>query len=401
MKMITMEERRKDIINLVDKLDISPTMYKNAVEKYQNIATYLEKNGANADIYPQGSFALGTVVRPYAKDKECAYDLDFICQLNAMSKENGATQVKESVGSILDSSDLYGGKLKEYDECYKIEYAEINNIGFSMDIVPAVDEDNETKGILKSKCKNPEIIETAIAIPSQDTWLKNNPKGYKEWFNSINEPFKNFNRETRRQALYESAKTIYASVEDIPEGLERSALQRVIQILKHHRNVYFSNKPNSTKPLSAIITTLTAEIAKEAPKYYNVFELLDFVVKELALYSKYQTLNEAVFKSNYPNNKIITRDAGVWKIENPANPEDNLADEWNENNSIAADFFNWVSIVTKDLISSLSESDEKFKLSIESAFGFNFTSKTIDLKKYNKSAPTIFKPENQKSPWRM
>ncbi len=397
--MVSLEQRRKDIFDLIDKLDISPAMYKNAVEKYKNITTYLEQHGVNAVFYPQGSFALGTVVRPYAKDKECAYDLDFICQLKAMSKENNAKEVKESVGEILESSDLYDGKLTEYDECYKIEYAEINNVGFSMDIVPSVDEDEEKKVILKSKCKNPELIETAIAIPSQNKWLTNNPKGYKEWFDSINEPFKRFNRETRRRVLYESAKAIYASVEDVPEGLERSSLQRVIQIFKHHRNVYFANKPNSTKPLSAIITTLAAQIAKSAPNHYGVFELLDFIAKELAVYSKHQNLNEAVFKSSYPSKEIITRNAGKWKIENPANPEDNLASEWNENNTSATDFFNWVSIVTKDLISSLFESDEKFKSSVESAFGFNFASKNVDLKKYNKSIPTSFTPGTQKSPW--
>lgn len=40
-----------------------PTLYKNAVEKYQALGHFLNDNGLEAEIYPQGSFAFGTVVR--------------------------------------------------------------------------------------------------------------------------------------------------------------------------------------------------------------------------------------------------------------------------------------------------------------------------------------------------
>ncbi len=76
--MINKPERQQDIIRLVQSLDISPTMHKNAVEKYRALANYLEENGIDAEIYPQGSFALGTVVRPSANDANAKYDLDFI-----------------------------------------------------------------------------------------------------------------------------------------------------------------------------------------------------------------------------------------------------------------------------------------------------------------------------------
>ena len=398
--MVSLEERRKDILDLVHKLDISPEMYKNAVEKYQSVATYLEENGANADIYPQGSFALGTVVRPYSKDNDCAYDLDFICQLVAKSKTDGTEEIKDKVGEILESSDLYGGKLSSCDECFTIEYADINEIGFTMDIIPAVDEDVRIKNILKAKCAYPELVETSIAIPANDEWLTNNPKGYKVWFDSINEPFKTYNRGNRRKAIFESARDIYASIEAVPDDLERSSLQRVIQILKHHRNVYFSNRTSSIKPISAIITTLTAQIAKFAANNYDVLELLDFVVKELTVYSEYQSLNEAVFKSKHQNKTIIIRDAEGWKIENPANPSDNLADVWNQDINAARDFFVWISVVTTDLLSSLQESDTRFKIQLESAFGHAFVNKSMSVAKYSQSIPTHFTSEAKKSPWR-
>ncbi len=57
-------ERIKNITKVVEQLDISPSLYKNAIEKYKNLANLLSEKGLDANIYPQGSFALGTVVRP-------------------------------------------------------------------------------------------------------------------------------------------------------------------------------------------------------------------------------------------------------------------------------------------------------------------------------------------------
>ena len=71
--------KSKDLEKLVSGVDITPTMYNNAVDKYQALGKFFEENGIECDIYPQGSFALGTVVRPLKTGKQSDYDLDFIC----------------------------------------------------------------------------------------------------------------------------------------------------------------------------------------------------------------------------------------------------------------------------------------------------------------------------------
>ena len=63
--LVNKAERTKDLEVLITNLDISQTMVDNATEKYQNMAKYLQSKGIDADIYPQGSFAIGTIVRPY------------------------------------------------------------------------------------------------------------------------------------------------------------------------------------------------------------------------------------------------------------------------------------------------------------------------------------------------
>lgn len=64
-----MANKKIDFDTIVKALDITPTMYKNAVDKYTAIAAYLDEQGIKADFYPQGSFRLGTVVRPLKTEK--------------------------------------------------------------------------------------------------------------------------------------------------------------------------------------------------------------------------------------------------------------------------------------------------------------------------------------------
>jgi hypothetical protein len=56
-----------------EALDLTPTQYDDAVQKYQAVGTWLNKPGtllAPADplIYPQGSIAIGTATKPVGRD---------------------------------------------------------------------------------------------------------------------------------------------------------------------------------------------------------------------------------------------------------------------------------------------------------------------------------------------
>ena len=156
--------RQKDILSIIDKIDITPTMYFNAVEKYMQLARYLSDNGIEAEIYPQGSFALGTVVRPIMKGDDAAYDLDFVCQVHDYKNTLSPTELRNKVLKIFLDSKLYDRNLKIYEECFTIEFADIDGVGFSIDIVPAVAESAETIARLVTKTVRQDLVETAIAI---------------------------------------------------------------------------------------------------------------------------------------------------------------------------------------------------------------------------------------------
>lgn len=374
--MINTYERQKDILKLIVQLDITPTMYRNAVEKYHAIADFLNDCGIEADMYPQGSFAFGTVVRPSAKDPDASYDLDFICQLK-MNRDNiSPSELRRRIENALTSSNRYGGKLEVCEECFTIQYADINGVGFTIDIVPAVDESLVNKLVLMSKSNRADLISSAIAIPRHNgernySWLTNNPKGFKRWFDEINTPFLNAKRDENRCAIFEANQRFFSSIEEIPTALERSSLQRVIQILKYHRDIYYAKRINGDdlKPISAILNTLAAGIAKNADPHLDVFSLLSYVLDELNIYAEHLQMRSDRFQQLYGSRSAISHNDGKWVIPNPADPGDNLADKWNTNPAIPQVFFTWVSICREEIIKSLSLSDAQFRTSAANAFG--------------------------------
>ena len=375
--MKNIPERQKDILSIISSLDISPTMYRNAIDKYNAITKFLNDCGIEANMYPQGSFAFGTVVRPNAKNPSANYDLDFICQVCGCRTDYTPSGLRQKIEDALSSSGVYGGKLTVYKECFTIEYADINDIGFSIDIVPAADEDSDNKNRLIGKSLNPELIETAIAIPKHNgeqnySWLTNNPKGFRTWFDKKNAPFLAVSRASYRERLFKENRALFSSVEEIPHELDRSALQRVIQILKYHRDVYYAKfkDGDELKPISAIINVVTTQIASQHDPNCSVFELLEYVLGELNIYAQQEKLTFKEFEQIYGNRTVFSRPDGKWYIANPANPEDNLSDKWNQDTRIPTYFFRWVNAVKTDLIESLQQEDEQqFRAAIENGFG--------------------------------
>lgn len=396
--------RKQDLLKLIDGLDISPSMYKNATEKYKAVGTYLQEQGLTCDIFPQGSFSLGTVVRPYSKSQDANYDLDFICCIDDEKYSTSAEYVKNIVKDILCRSAVYKDKLQEqeWDKCWTLVYANIGHVGFNMDIVPAVPEsDNIIQSLINSNLSEASA-NLAVAITNKKgknyTWATSNPKAYKQWFQAINKPFLEHDTSNRRNILIEKSASVYNTIEEIPEDLNRSSLQRVIQILKHHRDVHFSViGKEDLKPASVIITTLCAQIAKNLNPALTTFELLQEIVNDLEIYSQQQTLTEDMFLAQFQDKRVIQKADGKWEIINPVNPKDNLADSWIEKPEKAEYFFKWIKKLKNDYINTIKASDNDFIAVLENNFGKEYVSKSIDVSEYQTIAPTNI--VNTPKPW--
>lgn len=371
----------KILENISNELDISESRYKQAEERYKTVGNWLSRDEStvaeyNPDIYPQGSFRLGTVVKPVSDEEE--YDIDLVCVLDARKNQLSQKQLKEMVGEEIKGyarSNSMRSMPENKRRCWTLNYAD--GAQFHMDILPALPNGDTFQNFLESKGISAEWAELAIAITDKthpnyvridDDWPCSNPKGYAEWFKE----------RMKRQfdvQLKSFAESIRASIENVPAYRVKTPLQRAIQLLKRHRDMRFlSHDLEDDKPISMIVTTLSARLYQNEGDTYSA---LKNIVEQLDAYATLLQPDFSMNESLINRHLIEKKSDGIWYIPNPVNPAENFADRWHENNNQKARaFFKWVSWVRSDLVEVLRRADMKaITASLEHNFGENITKK--------------------------
>jgi hypothetical protein len=368
------------LMQIAEELDIPASKRQQAEDRYNAVGEWLDRDGSllhpyKPRIHTQGSFRLGTVVRPIKAGKETDYDIDLVCQL-AIAKDcdrdchqqlqrKTAQEVKQLVGQRLREN---GNYLKMLDEegkrCWTLEYAEQDGIGFHIDILPSVPEENAFIQVLESNGVPTHYARSAIGITDKKiekyNWCSSNPDGYGQWFDTRTALTPTISRLIAKKFLFESNRALYASIEKVPDIAVRTPLQQTIQILKRHRDTRFAGQKNENdKPISMVITTLAAILYQgEADVYSTLNSIVSKINMHAGLvdHSDFAVANAAFVD----NQQIITRrwENGEckWYIGNPVNPLENFADRWHENDQAKAKaFFQWVAWIQADLISILGQ----------------------------------------------
>ena len=247
----------------IESLQISPSRFKQASDRYGSIGKWLNRDGSaikiyDPKIYPQGSFALGTVIKP--ENSQEHYDMDLVCELNIPKNSVSQADLKSMVGkelALYTESHQFSNPLEEGQRCWSLNYTD--EAQFHIDVLPSIPETDENYKIdlINNQKVEERFIKTSICITDKTTpqyhqitndWKHSNPKGYAAWFQS------------RMQAQYLKQaqnilkrNTTYASVEQVPLYEVKTPLQKAIQILKRHRDMMFANDPED-KPISELLT---------------------------------------------------------------------------------------------------------------------------------------------------
>ena len=108
-------------------------------------------------------------------------------------------------------------------------------------------------------------------------------------------------------------------------------------------------------------------------------------------------MQEEDFARQYINKNIIRKRKGMWCIMNPVNPNDNLADSWNDNPEKAEIFFKWVKAMKKDCLDSMKLEDNDFVALLENNFGREYVKKNVKLENYVSVVPNVIM--NTPKPW--
>lgn len=320
--------------NIGQVLDITQAQHELVEQRYTAVANQLSQDGSKLSVYkpeilPQGSFLLGTMIRPIMEEDEL--DVDLVCRLTG--KENNWAQIDlkhEVKDQLVDNNEDYKRMLdEEGNRCWTLIYS---GDKFHLDILPALVGNNNHINLSERSYSNLdktdlENISLRITDRREDNyktetnpalWLKSNPFGYAAWFKERS------NIDTLRTVLLNESVTPLPGYKKV-----KDPLVRVVQILKRHRDIMFGG--DDQKPISIIITTLSA---KAYNKETNVIEALINILNTMHLHMK------KVYSTKHDKN--------IWWISNPVNEEENFADKWPTEPQREENFFSWLEKARSD-----------------------------------------------------
>lgn len=347
--MITDNQKRSIIENMIKLLELPDSAYEKAQKKYDDLGDWFDREESkvkenNPHIFPQGSFRLGTAIRPL--DETEGYDLDLVCKLRDGISKDTYTQeyLKKIVGQELEAYRLVRAikkKLEAKHRCWRLEYQD--DLNFHMDIVPCIPEAESLRKSIFESIRQSGLDEYVAGAASQttvsitddrhegfkeisDNWNISNPEGYAKWFEYRMNPSKTL-------ILLEKAQ-----VDDVPLFKQKTPLQRVTQLLKRHRDQMFKNDKD-VKPISIIITTLAA---RAYTGEQDIVTALENILDKMGSFIN----------------------AAKPRVPNPVDPEEDFADRWYREDCLPLrleDNFNrWLLQAQRDFSHITSTTDTKY-----------------------------------------
>jgi len=375
------------IEEIAGSIDIPDTSYEAAHARYRDLGEWFGRAEARAHAfephsYSQGSFRLGTVIRPVEDDGE--YDLDMGCCLMVGVTKATHTQeeLKHLIGADLEGYCIARGikeKLEEKNRCWRLKYAD--KLKFHLDTVPSIPETAERRQLIQAAIVGTgapaELAKLVASLTGAITdnrmrnyriinnaWRLSNSEGFARWFES---------RMKLSRALMErlplQAKA--ANLDELPIYRWKSPLQRCVQLLKRHRDIMFADSPDG-KPASIIITTLSAEA------YRGETEIADAL--ETILSNMRRLIN-----TTSP------------RVPNPVNPAEDFADRWSDTISLHLNmekkFLLWLQQARLDFdVIGREHKPEPIVTAARDKLGVSLNAKDLCTKLENCSAAGLLKP---------
>lgn len=354
-------DKEKLLEAAAEELKLPRSAYEKAAERYEDLGEWVNREDSKLHpydprVFPQGSFRLGTAIRPLSGAED--YDLDLAVELRS--------GVDRQTHSQADLKHLTGGELEAYrnarniqagleakHRCWRLQYK--GDIGFHMDQVPCIPSGQTDSTLIEAMMQNErawrgtgrqgwaEAAGARAVFITDDRhpgfkercpdWQGSNPEGYAVWFESRMFSAKGAGIERYR-----------AEVAPLPRNQFPTPLRRAVQFLKRHRDQMFHKDPDA-QPISIIITTLAG-----------------------MAYDGEESIGEAIMRVlDDMGSLVLEQDGRPW-IPNPVDPRENFADRWLTPEGLKLDlqgnFRRWLNQARQDFRLILSSEDPETLLDL-------------------------------------
>ncbi len=318
-----------------ENLQIRDSKYQTLNSQYETLSNYIYNQHELVDgvlnVYQNGSFSTNTVVRPLKGEE---FDVDMVVLFEGDFKRYRAKEFHEMLFNIFDESKRYGDRVEQYRNVIRIVY----NDNFHFDIMPAFKHEELDKFIRVPDTK----------MGANGKWVSRSPKRYKEWFESrTNQMFI-----TKSNWFIDSKG--YLETRDIDQEpltnpnesfMQKPTLQRLVQLIKRIRDIYFSQYDDECFPSSIILTTLLAE------KYNGEIDVYDGLIN---------TLREI---------GLSIKNNSSYRIQNPVNNKENFARKWIHDKVYYTRFKEFIDFSLENFNNLISNDIKLVKKSLTNLFG--------------------------------
>ncbi len=321
------------LLGICERLQLSPSLYEQANERYLTIAKTIEKDMIfkyiSLNIYPQGSFRLKTTVKPLGNDE---YDLDFVAEL---PKESVMTpkELYDHIYRILKNDGTHNEMVEQKSRCIRVNYAN----DFHLDIMPG-------------KLVNESTHEIIVPDKELKHWYHHsNPIGFADWFEHQAK-----NRIILEMSAMQEREFNVQKISDQEIANKLEPLRRAVQLVKRYRDIYCEK--NHTEPVrSIVICTLMGQVSSFSGGTLKIIENF----------------------CKYVNKLIANSPKDPFEVKNPV-VDEVLTEKWNKNNNYYQDFVSMMQSLTFDIneLRSLEHNSDTNTL-VKKMFGESVTNIVI------------------------
>ncbi|MEX1177957.1 MAG: nucleotidyltransferase [Nitriliruptor sp.] len=307
------------ISGLAGELDPPAAARSLAGDRYEDLGSFVKDVADETrpiKVYPQGSRNLGTT---NAHPDTGEFDIDLVFSIGFRKRELSQKQLNQCVGDLLRRYVRYqkqfaGALMPSGIEPGKRAWTLHYDDGFHMDLLPVVpDVDKE----LRDRRGDP----SWLTDKQLTRWQATNPQGFADWFHAV----------SQREREVELRKRAEVTVDLLPDDHVKTTLQVTVQVLKFHRDRFFSDDPDKLAPPSALITALAARAYEIRTPHGG--PLADVVEEVLA----------------YMPALLATDDAGDLAVLNPVCDRENYADRYEGRRDKRAALEEWLAHAAADL----------------------------------------------------
>ena len=241
--------------DIARRIQLSPTDYRTAVDHYEAVDKWLNRENSPlapymARMYAQGSMAIGATISSKLNNDE--FDVDAVAELRISAAAPPGNVLDVLFDAInAEKGTLYHGKVKRRTRCVTIEYDRMH-----LDVTPAV--------LLPEYNARTSVIFHANEEerPAMHRHIKANPWGFADWFAKSTPQV----QEILDAVLAKRAEP----VPDQDEMLDKSRPLVALQLLKRWRNKRYDNRQGRNPP-SVILAYYVATNMTASTDLYSEF----------------------------------------------------------------------------------------------------------------------------------